>query len=425
MSESDPGNAPRRRAASLAANVGSIAEDAWSRLDFRRRLLLTGLYLRQGLRRMRGSLVPILIASVAAFAAFTFSHNVLGHPTPFFAPVAAWICLGFTYNRVPRKVVEIGAGATIGVGLGEVILYTLGAGGWQLALGLLIAGLIARVLDRGDLFTIQSGVNAMVVIGMGTMLSQMTGAGPSRLLDAVVGAVIALLFTVLLPGDVLNRPQRYVSNLLTELSTAFTMLGQALREANRERLRDAYAQLRGVERILADAETVWKSSANVVRLNPTLRRHRPQIDELGRQLELTTRALHTVEQVARQSRGVVDELGPEPQVATLMDDCAATLHALAGTVRHWQPPFRARASAKDVAADCAPDRVHEDNWRVGALLSVMRSVAIDLLQLTGLSRAQARLYLPGTGTELRTYDDVVAGDEASAVWGSDNLTVQG
>lgn len=260
---------------------------------------------------------------------------------------------------------------------------------------------------------------------MGTMLSQMTGAGPSRLLDAVVGAVIALLFTVLLPGDVLNRPRRYVSSVLTELATTFGMLGEALRGGNRERLRDAYAQLRGVQQLLSDADTVWKSSANVVALNPAMRRHRPQIDELGRQLELATRSVHTVEQLVRQSRGVVDELGPEPEVAKLMDDSAATLHALAGTVRHWQPPFRARASAKELASDCAPERVNEDNWRVGALVSVMRSVAIDLLQLTGLSRAQARVHLPGTGTELRTYDDVVAGDEASEVWGSENLTVQG
>lgn len=64
-------------------------------------------------------------------------------PPPFFAPVAAWICLGFTYNRVPRKVLEIGAGAAIGVGLGEVILGTLGAGGWQLAIGLLVGALVA------------------------------------------------------------------------------------------------------------------------------------------------------------------------------------------------------------------------------------------------------------------------------------------
>ena len=133
MTDPDRNEPPPRPVNRLAANMSSLAEDAWNRLDFRRRLLLTGLGLRQGVRRMRGSLVPVLTASAAACIAYLIAHNLLGHPTPFFAPVAAWICLGFTYNRVPRKVLEIGAGATIGVAIGEVILLSLGAGAWQVA----------------------------------------------------------------------------------------------------------------------------------------------------------------------------------------------------------------------------------------------------------------------------------------------------
>ena len=399
--------------------MGSLAEDAWNRVDFRQRMVLAGLALRQGGRRVRGSFVPIGTASLAAWVAYAFSHNVLGHPAPFFAPIAAWICLGFTYNRVPRKVLEIGAGASIGVGIGELILLGLGAGAWQLALALLLAALIGRLLDRGDLFTIQSGVNAMVVVGMGTTLTPDGGAGPSRMIDALVGAAVALVFAILLPGDVLNRPRRYVGNLLTELAAVFGMLGEGLRSGNREPLRDAHAQLRGVQRILDDAATVWRSSADIVALNPAMRRHRPQIDELGRQLELSTRAVHTVELLLRQSRGVVDELGAVPAIAHLMDDSAAALHALAGSIRHWNRPTQARVRAIELATDCAPQTAHAMDWRQSALLSVMRSVAIDLLQLTGLSRVQARSHLPGTGAEESDTQGAVSGDEASAVWADD------
>lgn len=405
----------------LAANVTHLAEDAWNGLDFRRRLVLFGLALRQGGRRMRGSLVPILTATLAAWLAFTISHDWLGHPTPFFAPVAAWICLGFTYNRVPRKVLEIGAGAAIGVGIGEVILYAFGAGAWQLATGLLVGGLAGRLLDRGDLFTIQCGVNAMIVVGMGTMPTTMVGAGPSRVLDALVGAGVALLLAVLLPGDLLVRPRRYVSNLLTELATALAMLGEGLRTGDRERLRDAHAQLRGVQRVLEDAEKVWQSSADIVALNPAMWRHRPQVDELGRQLGLCTRALHTTELLLRQSRGVVDERGPLPIIGGLTDEAAAALHAMAGSVRHWNRPQRPRTLAIELAAQCAPGVANITDWRRTVLLSVMRSVAIDLLQLTGLSRAQARIYLPDAEGELGGPGAAVTGDEGSAVWGAEEL----
>lgn len=418
MTEPERVNRPLWRPSRLAANVSSLAEDAWNRLDFRRRLVLAGLWLRQGLRRMRGSLKPILIAAVAAWLAYEFAHRVLGHPAPFMAPIAVWICLGFSYNRVPRKVLEIGAGAAIGVGLGELILGLFGAGGWQLALGLAVAGPIARLLDRGDLFTMQSGVNAMVVIGMGTMLSQMTGAGPSRLLDALVGAGVALLFTLLQPGDLVRRPRRYVANVLTELAVMFGMLGQGLRTGNRESLRDAHAQLRGLHTILDDATTVWKSSAEIVPLNPAMRRYRVQMDELGRQLELSTRAVHTAEVLLRQSRGMVAEAGADVSGAQLMDDAAATLNALAGSVRNWQFPIRARGLAVALAADCAPERARQGSWRQAALLSVMRTAAIDLMQLTGLSREKARRFLPDTG-DAGAIDEDVTGDEASEVWGED------
>ncbi len=402
----------------LAENVSHLAEDAWNRLDFRRRLVLAGLGLRQGVRRMRGSLVPILTAGVAAWVAYAIAHELLGHPTPFFAPIASWICLGFTYNRVPRKVLEIGAGVALGVVIGELILAGFGAGGWQLALGLPIAALIARVLDRGDLFTIQAGVNAMVVVGMGTIVSPVTGAGPSRFLDALVGSGVALLLTVLFPGDIVYRPRRYVANLLAELATAYSMLAEGLRDGNRERLRDAHAQLRGVQGIVDDTNTVLKSSADIVRLSPTLRRYRTQVDELSRQLELGTRAAHTTEMLLRQSRGVVDERGPLPIIAGLLDDTAAALHAMSGSVRHWNIPKRARTLAIELAAKCAPGAANITDWRRNVLLSVMRSVAIDLLQLTGLSRVQARVYLPDAAGDIGGPEAVVTGDEGSAVWGA-------
>ena len=48
-------------------------------------------------------------------------------------------------------------------------------------------------------------------------------------------------------------------------------------------------------------------------------------------------------------------------------------------------------------------------------------MAIDLLQLTGLSRQQARQYLPGTADRVVDEEFGVRGDEASGVWGTDEL----
>ena len=79
-----------------------------ARLDFRRwRVFLTA-RARQGWRRVRGSFVPVVQSAAGASLAWVIAHDLLGGPSPVFAPIAAWICLGFRQDRVPRKVAELG-----------------------------------------------------------------------------------------------------------------------------------------------------------------------------------------------------------------------------------------------------------------------------------------------------------------------------
>lgn len=319
------------------------------RLDLRRALVFIRLRLRQGGRRVRATTVPILIASGAALAAWMFAHGVLDHPTPVFAAISAWICLGFTFNREPRKVLELGFGATIGVAIGEVALLVGGPNGPTLAVALAVGALTGRLLDRGDFFTMQAGVNAMVVVGMGDLLG--AAGGGARLLDAMTGGLIALLVSIILPGNLMARPRHIIAGVLTELGLALSMLASGARSADAEAIRDAHAQHVGVADILEDARVALDSSTTIVRLNPTLRHHRPQATELNRVLALIIRLDQVVSMLIRQSRGVVDEAGARPEAAELMDRAAGVLNALAGSVDTWRNPAAAR-----VERSCWPGR---------------------------------------------------------------------
>lgn len=384
------------------------------RLDLRRTLVFIRLRLRQGGRRVRATTVPILIASGAALAAWLFSHEVLGHATPVFAAISAWICLGFTFNREPRKVLELGFGATIGVAIGEVALLVGGPNGPTLAIALAVGALTGRLLDRGDFFTMQAGVNAMVVVGMGDLLG--AAGGGARLLDAMTGGFIALLVSILLPGNLMARPRHIIAGVLTELGLALSMLASGARNADAEAIHDAHAQHVGVADILEDARVALDSSTTIVRLNPTLRHHRPQATELNRVLALITRLDQVVSMLIRQSRGVVDEAGARPEAAELMDRAAGVLNALAGSVDTWRNPAAARVEAILLARACGPSVYAERDWRMFALVSIMRALAVDLLQLTGLSRAEARGYLPETGTDDEP-ETLTPEDAASELWG--------
>lgn len=387
-----------------------------NRFDLRQWAAYLGLRARQGARRVRGAWWPVLQASIAAFIAYSISHFLLGRQMPFFAPIAAWICLGFTLNRVPRKVAEMGIGATLGVLIGEVLYLWFGEGAWQITLALVVGALVGRFMDRGDLFTMQTGVNAVVVVGLGSYASA-SGGVMGRSLDALVGAAVAFVFSVFLPRDLGRRPRRNVRSIQNELASLMSVLAEGLKRGSIDHVRDADARLRGVEQIMTDAQTAVNSASEISRLNPAMRTERAQLTELARQCEILNRTLHSVEVLLRQARGLVLEAGTSIPVAILLDEGAAVLRSLSADLAEWIEPTDARAEAKALAVACLPDEHRYPGWRAGAMVSVMRSVAVDLLQMTGLSLRQAREVLPETEPREDVSLGVDASDGPSGIWG--------
>ena len=185
MSASNPDAPPRSR------------QPHWLRVD------LLGLWAyfagraRAGLRRVRGAAFPIVEGAAAAAVAWTVSANLLERPTPILAPLAAWGCMGFKPDRRPRQVAEIGAGAFLGVLLGDLAATFWTIGPLQIFVAIIVAGLVARFLDNGDLFTVQATINVVVVLGLAS--AGMAGGVRDRWIDAIVGSGVAFVFAVLMP----------------------------------------------------------------------------------------------------------------------------------------------------------------------------------------------------------------------------------
>ena len=53
--------------------------------------------------------------ALAAGVAWLVAADLLGHPTPFFAPVAAVVALGTSYGQRLRRVAEVTIGVAVGV----------------------------------------------------------------------------------------------------------------------------------------------------------------------------------------------------------------------------------------------------------------------------------------------------------------------
>lgn len=375
---------------------------------------------RQGWRRTTGSAWPIMQAAIAASLAWLVAHNLLGHVNPMFAPIATWVCLGIKVDRQPRRVAELGAGATIGVLIGELFARYVSIGWWQILLVIPIAALIARFLDHGELFTIQAGVNAVVVLGMSWYVAQQGGAA-DRWTDALVGALVAFVFAVLLPRRVSVRPRRYAATTLLEFGRTLDLVAKGLRQHDSDAFDEAMVQRRAGWRVYGQFEEALTTARDVVRLNPTLRADQPVIEELERLHRLIARAHRSEAMLSRQSRSMLDEVAEIPELAEMVRKVGRATKFLAESVQRWERPTWAREILIEVAGDTNPAEIDTQDWRPLALMSLLRALVVDLLQLTGLSRADARALLPDT-RGLR-YADPPSGqpevndDASSAIWG--------
>ncbi|MCK6209728.1 FUSC family protein [Georgenia sp. EYE_87] len=376
---------PHRSAAQLvAAGIGRT-------MDLRRWRVVLRVQARQGRRRTSDAFAPILTAALAAGLAYLVSGSLLGHELPMFAPIAAWVCLGFSPDRQLRRVAEMGAGVTLGVGLGELFAALFGAGPVQIFAVLLISALTARFLDRGQLFTTQAGVQSIVIVAMPA--SMFADGAVGRWSDALVGAALALLVTALLPGDVVRRPRRLGQEVLSELASMLATLGRGLRSGDAQLAADALAQGRGSQGGLDAWVTAVRSAKEVVRVNPALRAERATIAELGRVSTLADRAMRNARVVCRRAVVAIEEDGPSPDIADEVDAVAAALSSLAAAIGHGDPPEHARATLVRVSATLVPVLHAEEGWRKQTLVSLLRSLVVDALQMTGMSRRQAMAQL--------------------------------
>lgn len=343
---------------------------------------------RQGRIRVRSGAGPILTAGVAVSLSYWIAHLLLGHPYPFFAPVCAWICLGFTSDRNIRRVAEVGIGVAIGVGLGEAIASFIGAGAVQIGVVLVVSALVARFIDRGALLTTQAGVQSIVIVGLPVM-STSGGGGLGRWTDALVGAVVAFAVAALTPGDPRRLPRRLGGEGLSELARTFEEVAHGLRTGEPADREAALLRGRASEPALDEWQSVTKDALGTARVTATGRRYRSELTVMGRTAMLGDRTMRTVRVIARRALSL--PTGPEvDRLAQLLDDLAKATHLLAENVASGTDPAVAREMMLEVAHEAHPGLLGTGDWQVQSITLILRSAIVDLCETAGATPGEAR-----------------------------------
>ena len=331
---------------------------------------------------------PILQSAVAASAAWLVATEVIGHATPFFAPISAVITLGLTVGQRRARAVELAIGVTVGIAIADLLVSAIGTGAWQIGVVTALAMFGATLVGGGPLLASQAAASAVLV----ATLQPPDGAFDfTRAVDAATGAAIALVVgSVLLPVDPLRMVRSGAGPVVDSLAEALDHVARAVGErsdAEADRAIEAVARIRPQHDELEDA---LAAAADAARLSLGRREALVEIgklSELARHLRL---AIADTRSLARGvSRAVALGDSTPPAVRAAIDtlaDATRSLHLLLTD----DDPRPAREGA--VRAARLANAVLEETGNLSALHIVgqVRLLVVDLLRATGMERGKAQ-----------------------------------
>jgi len=340
--------------------------------------------------RWRSRLWVIAQCAITAGLAWELGRRLLGHPTPFFAPVAAIITLGLSFGQRWRRAVEVATGVAVGVLVGDLFVALFGSGGWQIVVVVAVAMSLATLLGAGQLLIIQAGVQAAIVI----TLSPNPDEGVGRWLDAVLGAALAVLVAGIAPTAPIRKPLRVAARVARQLGSTLEAAARALRQGDAEAADEVLEQARAGSAALADLEAAAAEGLAVVRQSPFLRRRLHAVQAYADLADPLDHANRNLRVLARRCAVALwrGESVPEPYL-DLMESLAETATFMADELQQRRLPIAARQRLIELGR-ASSHLPLSDALSAMVILAQLRSIIADLLELTGMTYAEARDEIP-------------------------------
>lgn len=340
--------------------------------------------------RWRSRWFLIAQISVTAGLAWFVAAELLGHETPFLAPVAAIITLGVTFGSRLRRGVEVAIGVAVGVFVGDVFALWFGSGVWQIMIVAALAMSIASLLGAGQLMIIQACVQSAIVITLAPDPSQAF----DRWLDAVIGAGLALVMATVAPSAPVRRPRVLAAQVLCDMAATLEAAAQALRAGDQEAADAVLEQARRGAAALRRFSDAAEEGLAVVRLSPFRRHQLPGVMAYAELYEPLDHASRNLRVLARRWAVALWRGEAVPGVyLVLMERLAMVIRFMAGELHARRMPTAARPQLIRIGEESSHLKL-VDSISAVVILAQLRSMTSDLLELTGIDYAEARELIP-------------------------------
>ena len=346
---------------------------------------------RASVRRVIESIAPILQITIAATISYLIAHFVLGHQHPLFSVTVVITALGFSRDARPRRIIDTALGMVLGIAASEVLQNLLGDGVWQLALILFVCLLVARFVTGSNAFTLAAGIQSMLVY-----ISPVPPGGPFvRTIDALVGGLVALAATALIPRDPRGLAAKDASKLFEVFLDTLSALRFALTRVDQKIADAALNQVRRTQPLVDNWRLSLDSAIAISRVSPFLRKYRNELTghlRLLRSMDLATRNLRVV---VRRVDFLIRDGVQRDYLAQLVQEIFEASTLLAEGYEDPNKLAEAQLELLDVMHQLDPKRFGiADNLTEASVLLLLRPLLVDLLCASGMTDDDARAELP-------------------------------
>ncbi|MGW0122385.1 FUSC family protein [Streptomyces sp. NPDC003327] len=222
------------------------------------------------LRRLRRD--PFVVQTVRSTAAATLSYVVAlwlsSEPVPLTAPLTALLVVQVTlYSTLTTSLRRVNS-VVVGVLIAIAFSVLVGLSWWSLALVILASLLVGRMVKVEE-FIPEVAISAMLVLGV----TQVADTAWDRVLETLIGAVVGMLFNLMLAppvwvdtaGESIEDLARRMRRMLLDVAEEFSGAPPVERAA--ARLHEA----RQLDNDVAEVDAALRTAEDSLRLNPRVK----------------------------------------------------------------------------------------------------------------------------------------------------------
>ncbi|MFD6678625.1 FUSC family protein [Micromonospora parva] len=340
--------------------------------------------------RMAGGLA--VQAGLAAGLAYFVSHRLLGNPQPVFAPISAVGTLAASVGQRFRRTVELIVGVGVGVAVGDLLIYFLGTGAWQLGLVVTVAILLTIFAGASVAIVIQAAATAVLIV---TLSPSTQNLEIPRFVDAFLGGGIALLVTaVLLPLNPLRVINRAARPALDLLATQLDATADGLRNRDRATIQGALERLRNNKEELATLGEAIEGAKETATLSPARWHRRDELTHYAEAADPIDRAMRNSGTLIRRSVTLVEDEEPVPDpMPDAIGHLAESVRLLKHEFAAGEEPEKARERSLRAVSEAGRAYGAGVGFSGSVVVAQIRTTASDLLVASGIEQEEANRWI--------------------------------